>query len=202
MKLYYHPLSQHSRRVRVVCHELGLEPSLECVALEKGEHLSEAFRALTPAHAIPVLQEGDFVLSESNAIMRYLCDSRGGDRLFPRDLRHRATVEQWLDWTHCKLNPPIQTVLIHTLFLGAKADAALVAKSRQQAADALQILEEGLKTARGIGEGEPRLSDVAAATTVALHVLCKGELEATPRVAAWYQAMERLPSFAATRWQP
>ena len=202
MKLYYHPFSQHARRVRVLCQELGLKPELMLVALEKGEHLARKFVGLNPAHAVPVLDDDGFVLAESNAIMRYLCDRHHGDRFYPRDGAARALVDQWLDWNHCKLNPPLQTLTVQLMFMGDKADAGIVDKARREADEALKVLDAGLLAGRGMGGKEASLADVAIATTVALHEPCGVSLEAVPRVRSWYEGIKRWPSFAATSPMP
>lgn len=58
-----------------------------------------------PNGQIPVLLDGDFVLWESNSILRYLANAHGGEALYPTTPRARARVDQWLDWQACELNP-------------------------------------------------------------------------------------------------
>lgn len=199
MKLYYHPFSQHARRARIVSHELGLKPELIPVALEKGEHMAAEFLHLNPAHAVPVLDDGGFVLAESHAIMRYLCQRHGGERFYPVDVARRAEVDQWLDWTHCKLNPPIQTLAIQMLFMGDKSDPAVVQAARRDAAQALLVLEVGLPLKRGIGGPQTSLADIAAATTLDLYRACNGDLDSAPRVSSWFDKLRAEPAFVATQ---
>ena len=198
MKLYYHPFSQHARRVRMLCHELGLKPELMPVALESGEHKLPKYLRLNPAHAVPVLDDAGFVLAESHAIMRYLCQRHGGERFYPVDIARRAEVDQWLDWTHCRLNPPIQTLTIQLMFMGDKSDPNVVEVARREAGEALQVLEEGLAVGRGIGNQQVSLADIGIATTLALYVACKGELDATPRVRSWFNNQRGRAAFVAT----
>jgi glutathione S-transferase len=199
MKLYHHPFSQHSRRVRVLCAELGLQPELVHVAIEKGENRSAEFLRLNAAHAVPVLDDSGFLLSESHAIMRYLCARHAGSRFYPLDDRERARIDQWLDWNHCKLNPPIQTLAIQTMFMGPKADPKVIETSRRDAAEALQVLEIGLESERGIGGSQINLADIALATTLTLYAACGGHLEGASRTRAWHERLEQLPSFVSTR---
>jgi glutathione S-transferase len=199
MKLYYHPFSQHARRVRVLCHELGLAPELALVAIDKGEHMSPQFLQLNPAHAVPLLDDAGWVLAESHAIMRYLCQRYGGERFYPTDTARRAEVDQWLDWTHCRLNPPVQTLAIQLMSRGDKADPAVVKAAREEAAQALQVLEAGLKLGRGVGGQQISVADIAAATTVALYTACNGASDATPRVRMWLGDLQAQPAFVATQ---
>jgi glutathione S-transferase len=197
MKLYYHPFSQHSRRVRIVCHELALEPELVLVALDTGEHKTPDFMALNPAHAVPVLQDADYVLAESHAIMRYLCLTRGGDRLYAMDPARRAWIDQWLDWNHVKLNPPVQTLAMQVLFAGPNRDDGVVERARREIGAELAVLESGLKARRGIG-GEVALADISIGTTLALYELSQEVLKPYPTIERWYGALKGLPSFQTT----
>lgn len=197
MKLYFHPFSQHARRVRILCQELGLKPDLVPVGLQRGEHMAADFLRINPAHAVPVLDDAGVILAESHAIMRYLCAKHGGERFFPAEPARRAYVDQWLDWTHCTLNPPVQTLAIQTLFAGDKAEPSVVENARQGALEALQVLDVGLTSLRGIG-GETSLADIALGTTLALYEMCAGSFAGAARVQAHYQRLKTLPSFAAT----
>lgn len=62
------------------------------------------FLALNPNAMVPVIQEGDFVMWESNAIIRYLANAHGGEWLYPQQPRDRAPVDQWIDWQATELN--------------------------------------------------------------------------------------------------
>lgn len=62
------------------------------------------YRALNPNGWVPTLQDGDFVLWESNAIVRYLCARHPERGLYPVDLRARFDAERWMDWQQTTLN--------------------------------------------------------------------------------------------------
>lgn len=102
MKLYMNPLSPNVRRVRLTAAVLGLD--LEEVALDftRGEHKTPDYLAINPNGAVPTLVDGDFVLTESRAIMQYL--ARGTD-LLPEDARARADVARWQFWDAAHFAP-------------------------------------------------------------------------------------------------
>ena len=62
------------------------------------------FRALNPNAMVPVIRDGDFVLWESNSIIRYLAGRYHGELLYPVDPRERARCDQWIDWQASELN--------------------------------------------------------------------------------------------------
>lgn len=197
MKLYMHPLSQHSRRVLILAYELGIDIEPIPVALQEGEHKSDEYARKSVTGRVPLLEDGDFRLPESHAIMRYLCDREKAERLYPADARMRARIDLWLDWTHATLNPPVQTVMIEAFFKGEHGDKALIAASRERAKAAFDVLERG-KDTFPILTPQPNIADIAIATTLALHEMAGGEFAGTPGVAAWFETFKRRPSFLAT----
>src|ERR1051325_244729 len=89
MKLHYSPFSSNARKVRITAGLLGIELELEPVDLMKGAQRNPEFLAINPMGKVPVLVDGDFVLSESAAIMAYLADGKPGHALYPDDCRRR-----------------------------------------------------------------------------------------------------------------
>lgn len=76
---------------------LNINASIKQVDLRAGQHHDEEFLKLNPAHQIPVLVDGDFVVTESRAIMAYLVNSRKpGSPLYPVNSKARARVDQRL----------------------------------------------------------------------------------------------------------
>ncbi|RON85338.1 glutathione S-transferase family protein [Pseudomonas fluorescens] len=62
------------------------------------------FLALNPCAMVPVIQDGDFTLWESNTIIRYLASRYDGSQLYPSEPQARARVDQWIDWQASELN--------------------------------------------------------------------------------------------------
>lgn len=105
LRLHYNPASQHSRRAHAVAIELGLPIEFKLVDFMKGEHMAPGYVAHNPNHKVPMLEDDDFWLWESNAIMAYLADKKPGGQLYPTDLRGRADVNRWLFWLSGHLGP-------------------------------------------------------------------------------------------------
>ncbi|QQC64657.1 glutathione S-transferase family protein [Paraburkholderia ginsengisoli] len=92
------------RKVLWTCAELGL--SFEQEDWGSGFRSTDAaeFRALNPNAMVPVIRDGDFVLWESNSIIRYLAGRYRGEWLYPADPHERARCDQWIDWQASELN--------------------------------------------------------------------------------------------------
>ena len=103
-----------SRTVRAhwMCHELGLDYDSELIGSRTGATQTAAFRALSRKEKIPVLVDGDFVLTESAAIVTYLGDTYGPDTgLVPKPYtRERAEYNQWSSFVQMELDA-------HTLYV-------------------------------------------------------------------------------------
>ncbi len=91
------------RKVVLCAQVLGLELPRTDAGLAHGIVDTPDYRQRNPNGLVPLLQDGDFTLWESNAIVRYLCARE--KRLYPDDLRQRFDAERWMDWQQTTLNP-------------------------------------------------------------------------------------------------
>lgn len=96
--IFYHAIeSPPSRACLMLLRTLGLDVEVKIVKLAAGEQNSPEFLKLNPIHQVPVLVDGDFVLTESRAIMAYLVNKyKPGSDLYPSDPRERAVVDSRL----------------------------------------------------------------------------------------------------------
>lgn len=92
------------RKVLWACTELGIAFEREDWGSGYQPTDTPEFLALNPNAMIPVIQDGDFTLWESNTIIRYLANRNGDGELYPVDAQARARVDQWIDWQASDLN--------------------------------------------------------------------------------------------------
>ena len=117
------------RKVVLCAQVLGVPFERIDAGLSYGVVNTPDYRAKNPNGLVPLLEDGDFTLWESNAIVRYLC-AREGSPLYPKDLQRRADAERWMDWQQTTLNPagsPGFKQLIRTP--EAQRDPAVIAAS-------------------------------------------------------------------------
>jgi glutathione S-transferase len=110
MKLYMNVLSPNVRRVRLTAAVLGLSLEEQTLDLARGEHRSPEYLALNPNGAIPTLVDGDFVLTESRAIMQYLASKKPEAGLLPRDQAAHVDVTRWQFWDASHFSPQLGTI--------------------------------------------------------------------------------------------
>jgi glutathione S-transferase len=97
MKLHAHKVSTTSRPVLMFIADNKIDAELVVVDLMTGEHVKEPYSKLNPSKQVPLLVDGDFMLTESSAILKYLADKIGSPA-YPKDLKKRAKVNEMMDW--------------------------------------------------------------------------------------------------------
>lgn len=97
LTLYFIEPSPPSRAVYLLAKYLELDFELKKVNLLGGDQYTKEFLKLNPLNQVPVLVDGDIVLTESRAIMAYLVNTRKpGSELYPSDPKVKALVDQRL----------------------------------------------------------------------------------------------------------
>lgn len=193
-QLYHFPYSQHARRVVSLLEEARLPYELKHVAMDQGEHMSAAYLAINPNHQVPTLVDGAVKIHESNAILRYLCLKEGLEDWYPSDLARRAVVEQWLDWTQCRLSPSVIDIVRNRVFMGERGDKAAIERGLAKLPELAAILEAGLGGGAYLAGDKPTIADLALVSNL-FQLGLAGETLAGPRIAAWYDRVGALEGF-------
>lgn len=190
--LYRHPLSGHSHRVQLLASLAGINHTLVDVDLVNAEHKQDAFLALNPLGQVPVIQDGDYVLADSNAILVYLARRYAPDYLADNALQE-AQIQRFLSIAANEIaNGPAAARLI-TVF-GAPFDAdATIAKANA----ILTMLEGHLAGKSWLVGDKPTIADIAIYSYVAHAPEGNVSLDPYPNVRAHLARIESLPGFVA-----
>jgi glutathione S-transferase len=204
MKLYYHPASTTSRTVMLFIAEAGIALDMQIVDLFTGEHYQAPFEGVNPNHLVPVLEDGDFRLTESSAILKYLAD-RAGSAMYPKDLQARARVNERMDWVNTQLCRDLAYGVVYPqIFPGHRrpsdeAQAATLQWGKERAQTWLKVMNDHFLGGQPYLAGASiTIADHFAAPFVALAELVGSDLSAYPNVRAWLACMKALPSWAPT----
>ena len=102
IKLYVDFISQPARAVVAFCKVNNIPHETIEVRVSKSQQKTSEYSKINPLQRIPTMEEGEFKLSESHTIMRYLCNTRDvPDHWYPKkDLKKRALIDFYLDWHH------------------------------------------------------------------------------------------------------
>ena len=150
MKIYGDPNSTCTRKVLTTLYERNAPFEIVPVVLATGAHKRPEHLARQPFGQIPVLDDGDFILYESRAIIRYLDQVLPGAPLTPSDAKGRALMEQWISIETSNFTPHAMAILYQLYFgpmRGNQPDPAKVDEGRTKLAKAVEVLDRHL--ARG-----------------------------------------------------
>ena len=203
MKLYYHPVSTVSRPVVLFAADNGIALDYQVVDLMTGEHLKETYGAINPSHLVPVLEDGDFRLTESSAILKYLADKYDSPA-YPKDLKKRARVNEVMDWLNTGFYRDFGYGLVYPqIFAHHKrstdeAQAGTVQWGKERTKFWFDVLDTHL-----LGSGKKymcgddiTLADYLGAGMISLTEVIHCRLAQYPNLARWYGAMKARPNWA------
>lgn len=197
MKLHLTPPSPRAIKVLAVTHHLGIDPEVALVDLLGGENLKPAFAALNPNRKMPVLEDDDFVLWESNAIMQYLAAKAGDDRLWPSEPRRQADVSRWQCWELSHWGPACGTLVferfVKNLFGQGAPDPVEVARGEQEFHRHAEVLNGHLERHDWLVGDDVTLADMSVGAWLVYAEHYPGETYR--RIRAWYERLRTLPAW-------
>ncbi|CAI8710267.1 glutathione S-transferase [Pseudomonas donghuensis] len=179
------------RKVLWTCAELQLPFEREDWGSGFRSTEDEAFLALNPNAMVPVIVDGDFVLWESNTIIRYLAGQYGGQQLYPTAPRARAGVDQWMDWQATDLNGSWSYAFVSLVRKAAthQDPQALAAGCRNWARN-MTLLERQLeRTGAYVSGADFSLADIPIGLSVNRWLQTPLERPALPAVEAYYDRL-------------
>lgn len=153
------------------------------------------YRAMNPNALVPTIQDGDLILWESNAIVRYLCARHADKGFWPADPAQRASGDRWMDWQQTSLNKAIGPAFMNLVRTAPEArDMAAVETSRIATEAQLAILDAALARSDYLGGAAFGLAEFAVGTQVHRWLNMPIKREPRPHVERWYAAFMRRPA--------
>ena len=195
LKLYGHPLSGNVYKAKLLMSFLGIDYENIDIALEKGEHQQPDFLALNPFAQVPVLQDGDVVLADAQAILVYLARQYGGaeaDKWLPLEALPRAQVMRWLSTTAGEVRQGPEFARLYHLFKVSTID---IEQTSKKSTFILQQLEQHLTQRDWLACDRLTIADVAVFPYVALSRDGQVPLEVYPWVMNWIERIKQQPGF-------
>lgn len=195
MKLYEFAPTR-SIRARWTLQELGVDFEAINVNLVKGEHRRPEFLQLNPGGKVPVLVDGELVLTESVAIARYLAAKYPDRGLLPRDLDEQAELDRWLLFTATELEQPLWRISKHTnIYPQQDRLPAEVDLARRDFKAAAPILESHIQDREFVVGNRVSVADFVLAYTLDWANELK-LLDECPKSVAYMERMYRRPKAA------
>lgn len=162
-----------------------------------------AYKQLNPNALVPTIEDGDLVLWESNAIVRYLARTYGGGRLYPADPRTLADADRWLDWQTTTLTPAMGDAFMQLVRTPAEQrNMGAVAASLRRTEGPMAILDAHLAHRAFVTGGTLTMADIPLACAAHRWLGLPSDKEPRPQVAAWLDRLRERPAFASVLTMP
>ncbi|HSH88498.1 MAG TPA: glutathione S-transferase family protein [Ramlibacter sp.] len=202
MKIHYHPASTTSRPLMLFAAEEGLNADMVLVDIFSGEHVKEPYSQLNPSQLVPALEDGDFKLTESSAILKYLADLTNSPA-YPKDLKQRAKVNEMMDWFNTQACRDMAYGFIYPqIFPSHKREdpavqAATLAWGKQRAQTWLKVLDEKLigPDKKFLCGDQVTIADYFGSSFAALGDVIRSDYSAYPNVKRWLGNMKQLKNW-------
>ena len=198
IKLYRHALSGHSHRVQVFLSILGLSAELVDVDLANGAQKHPDFLKKNPFGQVPVLEDGNVTLSDSNAILVYLATKYDSARSWlPADAVQAAKIQRFLSVAAGEIAYGPAAARSAKLFGGGLDHENAIVKAHA----ILVKVEIHLQDRNWLADDKPTIADVANYTYIAHAPEGDVSLENYPNVRAWLKRFEDLQGFVPMQYK-
>lgn len=201
LNLYFNPLSPYTHKVLFFLEEAGIPYKSHLVELGKPEGRATLDR-LNPLGAVPTIEHDGFVLSESNAILRYAAQKFGKTSFYPENLEDRARVDQMMDFTTLHVARWMLS-LAWNLAMAPKLGRPVSQKSIDDARDSLVTslprLERHLMGGTFLNGPSLSIADCAMAPFAASHKLTGLSFGDFPSIQGYFNRLGERPAWKKTQ---
>jgi glutathione S-transferase len=196
LKVWGRKNSINVQKVMWTVGELGLKHERIDAGGAFGRNKEPDFLRMNPNGLVPVLQDGDLTLWESNVIVRYLAVRHGEGTLWPKDPAVRAQSDQWMEWMVTTINPAIFPTfwgLVRTP--PEQRDAGAIEAARIKTADLLRMFDAHLANRPFAGGAALTLGDIPMGVFVKRWFALPIERPKFANVSAYYERLKQRPAF-------
>jgi glutathione S-transferase len=188
--------SSNVQKVRWALAELGLAYEHVPLAGKYGGNKTAEYLAMNPNGLVPTIRDGDFVLWESHAILRYLAAEYGAGSLWPKGPRERALVDQWTDWVATTYQRGwIDTFWGFVRTPVAQRNMEQIAKNIAYAERCFTIMDGQLAKTPFLAGDRLTYADIAAGVGMYRWTTMDIERQVHPNVARWHERLKARPAF-------
>jgi glutathione S-transferase len=196
LKIWGRTTSSNVQKVLWCCAELDIPYERVDWGGPFGGNDDPQYRRMNPNGRVPTVEDDGLVIWESNTICRYLCTTRGGERLYPSDPRARTRVERWMDWQLATPGGPMGALLQQLYRTKPEArDQKAIGAARQQALAAWKIADGALEGQPHLAGSELTLAEITLGTLVYRWHVFPIERPELKNLRAWYERMRERPAF-------
>lgn len=192
IKIWGRTDSSNVQKVLWCCSELGIEFERLDWGGKFGGNKDKDYLALNPNGLVPTMKDGDFVLWESNSIMRYLNAQYGNGRLLPSSPQGMANANRWMDWQLSTLNPAIVPLFWNLIRTPAdKRDPKTIQNALEKTTAAWQMVENQLLQGPFVAGDQLSLGDIPVGVWAYRWFNLPIERPKLPNLENWYERLKQ-----------
>ncbi|NBB11636.1 glutathione S-transferase family protein [Pseudomonas sp. SLFW] len=197
LKIWGRKNSSNVRKALWAAEELGLAYEAISAGGAFGLNDQPDYLAKNPNGVVPMIEDGDFVLWESNAIVRYLTAQYAPDSaLHPSDPKARAQADKWMDWTTSTFAGPFRTVFWGVLRTPAdQQDWMQINLAKGTVEGLLRIVDETLAHQPWLSGDAFGMGDIPLGSFIYAWFEMPIERAELPHLKAWYERLQQRPAF-------
>ena len=197
LKIWGRKNSSNVRKALWIAEELGLDYEAINAGGAFGVNDQPEYLAKNPNGVVPMIEDGDFVLWESNTIVRYLAAQYAPDSaLCPSDAKARAQQEKWMDWTTATFAGPFRTVFWGVLRTPAEQqDWTLINAAKATVEGLLGIVDKTLSTQPYLSGETFGMGDIPLGSFIYAWFEMPIERMDLPHLKAWYERLQQRPAY-------
>ena len=197
LKVWGRKNSSNVRKVLWCAEELALPYEREEAGGAFGVVDTPQYRALNPNGRVPMIEDGDFVLWESNAIVRYLLAKHAPESAwYPADAQARAVADKWMDWTTSSFAGPFRTVFWGVLRTPAeKQDWKAINAAIKECDELLNMADHALISQPYLSGNDIGMGDIPLGSFIYAWFEMPIERAPQPHLQAWYERLKQRPAY-------
>jgi glutathione S-transferase len=190
LKIWGRMSSINVKKVVWTAQELGLDFQRTEAGGLFGVVKTPEYMQMNPNSLVPVIEDDDYVLWESNVIVRYLTAKHASGQMYPTDLRERFDAERWMDWQQTTLNPvsrPGFWQLVRTP--AEQRNPAVIAESNAAVEALMFTLDMHLANREYMVGGRFTMADIPLACEVHRWFGLPQPRQSRPHIERWYDSL-------------
>jgi glutathione S-transferase len=191
--------SMNVQKVLWCCEELGLPFRRHDTGGLFGGTDEAEYLARNPTGLVPTITDGDFVLWESNAIVRYLSAKHGSGTLWSEDTEERALADKWMDFQLGTLAPAFRDAVVGLIRTAPEQrDQAKIEASVRATAEVLPLLDAHLGDHEFVAGPSLTMGDISLGSSIYRWLELDIERPDLPALEAWHARLEVRPAYQST----
>ncbi|MFC3939296.1 glutathione S-transferase [Pseudomonas gingeri NCPPB 3146 = LMG 5327] len=197
LKIWGRKNSSNVRKALWIAEELGLSYEAIDAGGAFGVVGTPQYREKNPNGLVPMIEDGDFVLWESNTIVRYLAARHAaGSAWYVDDLQALASAEKWMDWTTSSFATPFRGVFWGVLRTPAEQqDWTAINASLKTCSELLATVDQALAGQPYLSGDEIGMGDIPLGSFIYAWFEMPIERPSLPHLSAWYERLKQRPAY-------